>query len=221
LETLPSATTHEWRSASEVDIWGFTWVASRKGNEPWKQFHAVDLVRAGARGKPFWHAEAQAGPLWMQPQVIHRAREDGRITDEKDVRLWNLISCAGGATGILYPRWRPLLDGPLFGAFGAFGMDGSVTPRATMAGRVARWANGNSEICLSLRSMDATYNAIGLTPTSTALSQASSRLSYWSCSATMGSPAGAERGNEAGQKRYNREQQGDDAEGPRISRATP
>jgi beta-galactosidase len=146
LETLPSATTYEWRSASEVDIWGFTWVASRKGNEPWKQFHAVDLVRAGARGKPFWHAEAQAGPLWMQPQVIHRAREDGRITDEKDVRLWNLISCAGGATGILYPRWRPLLDGPLFGAFGAFGMDGSVTPRATMAGRVARWANGNSEI---------------------------------------------------------------------------
>lgn len=146
LETLPSATTNEWRSAPEVDTWGFTWVASRKGSEPWKQFHAVDLVRAGARGKPFWHAEAQAGPLWMQPQVIGRPREDGRITDENDVRLWNLISCAGGATGILYPRWRPLLDGPLFGAFGAFGMDGSVTPRAEMAGQVARWANGHSEI---------------------------------------------------------------------------
>ena len=144
LEALPSAANDEWRSAEEVDTWGFTWVASRKGSEPWKQFHAVDLVRAGARGKPFWHAEAQAGPLWMQPQVIGRPREDGRITDEKDVRLWNLISCAGGATGILYPRWRPLLDGPLFGAFGAFGMDGSVTPRAEMAGQVARWANANA-----------------------------------------------------------------------------
>ena len=54
----------------------------------------------------------------MQPQVINRPREDGRIPDENDVRLWNLVSCAGGATGILYPRWRPLLDGPLFGAFG-------------------------------------------------------------------------------------------------------
>ncbi len=146
LEGLPRAANNEWRSAAQVDVWGFTWVASRKGSEPWKQFHAVDLVRAGARGKPFWHAEAQAGPLWMQPQVTGRPREDGRITDEKDVRLWNMISIAGGATGILYPRWRPLLDGPLFGAFGGFGMDGSVTPRADMAGQVARWANQQTEL---------------------------------------------------------------------------
>jgi beta-galactosidase len=52
----------------------------------------------------------------------------------------------GGATGILYPRWRPLLDGPLFGAFGGFGMDGSITPRADMAGKVARWANANADL---------------------------------------------------------------------------
>lgn len=146
LEGHPTATYDEWRSAADVDVWGFTWVASRKGSEPWKQFHAVDLVRAGSRGKPFWHAEAQAGPLWMQPQVIGRPREDGRITDEKDVRIWNMISIAGGATGILYPRWRPLLDGPLFGAFGAFGMDGSVTARAEMTGKVARWANANPDL---------------------------------------------------------------------------
>ena len=80
--------------SAEVDTWGFTFVASRKGDEPWKQFQAVDLVRGGSRGKPFWHAEAQAGPLWMQPQVIGRPREDGRIADENDVRLWNLVSCA-------------------------------------------------------------------------------------------------------------------------------
>jgi beta-galactosidase len=146
LESLPSSTHNEWRSAALVDTWGLTWIAARKGNELWRQFHALDLVRGGARGKPFWHAEAQAGPLWMQPQVIHRTREDGRIADEKDVRVWNLIDCAGGATGILYPRWRPLLDGPLFGAFGAFGMDGSVTPRAEMAGQVAKWANAQPEI---------------------------------------------------------------------------
>jgi len=146
LEALPSSANNEWRSAAQVDSWGFTWVASRKGSEPWKQFHAVDLVRAGSRGKPFWHAEAQAGPLWMQPQVNGRAREDGRISEAKDVRLWNMVSMCGGATGILYPRWRPLLDGPLFGAFGPMGMDGSVTPRATMCSEVARWANKNPEI---------------------------------------------------------------------------
>lgn len=146
LESLPSATHNEWRSASEVDVWGLTWIAARKGDEPWKQYQALDLVRGGARGKPFWHAEAQAGPLWMQPQVIGRPREDGRIPDPEDVRLWNLVSCAGGVTGILYPRWRPLLDGPLFGAFAPFGMDGSVTPRAEMAGKVARWANEHPDL---------------------------------------------------------------------------
>jgi beta-galactosidase len=149
LESLPSSAHDEWRSSAEVDTWGFTFIASRKGDEPWKQFQAVDLVRGGSRGKPFWHAEAEAGPLWMQPQVIGRPREDGRIPDENDVRLWNLVSCAGGATGILYPRWRPLLDGPLFGAFGAFGMDGSVTPRAEMAGKFARWANAHPEVWAS------------------------------------------------------------------------
>ena len=146
LESLPSSAHNEWRSSAEVDTWGFTFVASRKGDEPWKQFQAVDLVRGGSRGKPFWHAEAEAGPLWMQPQVTGRPREDGRIPDENDVRLWNMVSCAGGATGILYPRWRPLLDGPLFGAFGAFGMDGSVTPRAEMAGKFAHWANAHPAV---------------------------------------------------------------------------
>jgi beta-galactosidase len=146
LDTFPANTHNEWRSAELVDTWGLTWIAARKGDELWKQFQALDLVRGGARGKPFWHAEAQGGPLWMQPQVLRREREDGRIPDEKDVGLWNLISCAGGATGILYPRWRPLLDGPLFGAFGAFSMDGSVTPRAEMTGKVAAWANTHAEL---------------------------------------------------------------------------
>jgi beta-galactosidase len=146
LESLPSSAHDEWRSSAEVDTWGFTFVASRKGDQPWKQYQAVDLVRGGSRGKPFWHAEAEGGPLWMQPQVIHRPRDDGRIPDETDVRLWNLVSCAGGATGILYPRLRPLLDGPLFGAFGPFGMDGSITPRAEMAGKFARWANAHPDV---------------------------------------------------------------------------
>ena len=53
---------------------------------------------------------------------------------------------AAGATGILFTRWRPLLDGPLFGAFGPMGMDGSATPRAEMASKLARWTNAHPEI---------------------------------------------------------------------------
>jgi beta-galactosidase len=136
----------EWRMAADVDTYGYTWVASRHTNEPWMQFQAVDLVRAASQGKPFWHAEATGGPLWMQPQVINRPLEDGRSSDEKDVRVWSLIDMAAGATGILFTRWRPLLDGPLFGAFGPMGMDGSVTPQAEMAGTLARWTNAHGDI---------------------------------------------------------------------------
>ena len=141
LTHLAPSATDDWRAAAEVESYGLTWVACRKGDEPWKQFYAVDLARASARGKPFWHAEAQGGPLWMQPQVIGRPRSDGRIPAAEDVRYWNLQSLMCGATGILYPRWRPLLDGPLFGAFGPYAMDGSRTPRSEMASRIARWAN--------------------------------------------------------------------------------
>ena len=136
----------EWRTAADVDSYGYTWVASRHTNDPWMQFHAVDIVRAGSRGKPFWHAEATGGPLWLQPQVLNRPLEDGRSSDEKDVRVWSLIDMTAGATGILFTRWRPLLDGPLFGAFGPMGMDGSVTPRAEMASTLSKWANSHPDI---------------------------------------------------------------------------
>ena len=138
----------EWRAAAEVESYGFTWIAARRGDEPWKHFQAVDIVRAGCRGKPFWHAEAQAGPLWMQAQVAGRPREDGRIATPEDIRYWNLVSMAGGATGWLCPRWRPLLDGPLFGAFGMYGMDGSRTPRSAMTSRLAAWTNAPEQTAL-------------------------------------------------------------------------
>ncbi len=148
LDNMALGGSDEWTAASHVQVYGFTWVACRRGSEPWKQWHAVDVTRSGARGKPFWHAEAQGGPLWLQPQVVGRPREDARIPDAEDLRLWNMVSFAGGARGILYPRWRPLLDGPLFGAFGPYGMDGKPTPRSEMAGAVARWANdpGNKDL---------------------------------------------------------------------------
>lgn len=140
LANMADCCRDDWRAAAEVDAYGFTWIAARQGDAPWKHWHFVDLIRAASRGKPFWHAEAQAGPLWMQPQVVARPREDGRIATPEDVRLWNMTSFGGGVKGLFYPRWRPLLDGPLFGAFGAYGMDGSRTPRSEMVSTLAKWA---------------------------------------------------------------------------------
>jgi beta-galactosidase len=146
LHNLPGSSTNDWRAAAEVESYGFTWVVARHGNAPWQQFQAVDLVRGAARGKPFWHSEQQGGPLWMQPQVIGHPIEGGRKPDAKDVRVWNMTSFATGVSGLFYVRWRPLLDGPLFGAFGPYGMDGGATPRSEMAATMARWTLAHAEI---------------------------------------------------------------------------
>src|SRR4051794_7720703 len=146
IELLPTASANDWRAAAEVDSYGFTWVNARKGNEPWKQYHAVDMIRAASRGKQFWHSEMQGGPLWMQSEVLNRPLGDARKPDEKDLRVWNMVSMSGGVSGVLYLRYRPLLDGPLFGAFGPFAMDGSSTPRSDMAGKIGRWANANPQL---------------------------------------------------------------------------
>ena len=138
----------DWLAASKVEVYGYTWIQARKGNETWKSFYAVDIVRAASRGKPFWHAERQGGPLWLQPQVIGRDKEDGRVAEPADIRLWCMISFAGGATGNMNLRWRPLLDGPLFGAFGAYGMDGSRTERSEMQRVLAQWANAPEQAAL-------------------------------------------------------------------------
>lgn len=148
LTRMANGGADDWRAAAEVESYGYTWGSSRHGDEPWKQFHAVDLVRAASRGKPFWHAETYAGPLWMQPQVIGKPRNEGRIAGPEDIRYWDMTSFMLGATGMLYLRWRPLLDGPLFGAFGAYGMDGSRTPRSNMVSKVGKWATAPEQAAL-------------------------------------------------------------------------
>lgn len=135
----------DWQSAKNAQVYGATWVQGRKGNEPWKQFCAMDLTRCAAKEKPFWHTEAQGGPLWLQPQLYGRSREDGRIPAPEDIRSWNLISMACGAGGMIYTRHRPLLDGPLFGAFAPYAMDGGRTECSRMASEIAKWANHSNQ----------------------------------------------------------------------------
>jgi beta-galactosidase len=145
LQNMAAGGSDDWLAASNVETYGLTWVVARKGSEPWRQSHAIDLVRAGSRGKPFWHAEMQGGPLWLQPQVVGRTKDDGRVATANDVRLWNLTSLAGGARGILYLRWRSLLDGPLFGAFGLYDTDGLPNSRSEAASQISKWANDESQ----------------------------------------------------------------------------
>jgi beta-galactosidase len=138
----------DWRAAAEVESYGYTWGSSRHGDEPWKQCHAVDLVRASSRGKRYWHAEAYGGPLWLASNVLNKPRNEGRIAAPEDIRYWNMTSFMCGTTGLMFLRWRPLLDGPLFGAFGPYGMDGSRTDRSRMASAVGKWVSAPEQEAL-------------------------------------------------------------------------
>jgi beta-galactosidase len=138
---MASRGADDWLAASKVEIYGLTWVPGRRGFKPWQNFFGPDLTRAAAHEKKWWHAERPGGPLWLQPQVLGHDKEDGRVMEPEDIRLLTMTSFACGATGILNLRYRPLLDGPLFGAFGSYGMDGSRTPRSEMASTLAKWAN--------------------------------------------------------------------------------
>ena len=145
---MPALATDDWRGAEVVESYGVTWGSSRHGDEPWKQMQGMDLIRAASRGKPFWHAEAYGGPLWLQGQVVGKPRDAGRIASPEDIRYWSLVSLMAGATGMMYLRWRPLLNGALFGAFGPYGMDGSRTPRSEMVSQVGRWAQAAEQAAL-------------------------------------------------------------------------
>lgn len=141
IPNMAAGGSDDWLAASKVELYGLTWVPSRRGFKPWQNLFGPDITRAAARGKKWWHAERPGGPLWLQPQVLGRDKEDGRVMDPEDVRTLTMTSFAAGATGVLNLRYRPLLDGPLFGAFGSYGMDGARTPRSDMASKMAKWAN--------------------------------------------------------------------------------
>ncbi len=141
ISNMAAGGSDDWLAASKVETFGLTWVPGRRGFKPWQNFFGPDQTRAAARGKPFWHAERPGGPLWMQPQVVGRDKEDARVMEPEDIRLLTMTSFSAGARGVLNLRYRPLLDGPLFGAFGSYGMDGSRTPRSDMAAELAKWSN--------------------------------------------------------------------------------
>lgn len=141
VKDMASRGSDDWLAASKVDTYGYTFIQGRQGSEPWRNFYPSDLIRGASRGKPFWHAERQGGPLWMQPQVLGRDKDDGRVASPEDIRVWSMSSFAGGAVGMMNLRYRPLLNGPLFGAFGSYGMDGSRTPRSELVSGIAKWAN--------------------------------------------------------------------------------
>jgi beta-galactosidase len=124
------------RSAEYADIFGYTYYYGNRCHP----FLAGDLIRSASRGKEFWRAEAVGNSDWAYRQLGRPSPAHDQTADPENIRLDVMISMACGSSAFQNPRWRPLLDGTLFNAFGWYGMDGSRTARSEMIARLASWA---------------------------------------------------------------------------------
>ncbi len=129
--SMANMLTDDWRNAAEVDVYGLSCFPLWFDYDADETFKVHDLIRGASAGKTFWTAETQAGP--SGEGLTH-----SRTPDPEDIRLWNWISLASGAKGLLYWQWRPELLGPESPGFGLCNLDGSPTPRTEMASSFAR-----------------------------------------------------------------------------------
>lgn len=127
----------DWRAGEIADIFGYTyWYAN-----DCHPLLAGDMIRSASAGKRFWRAEAVGDSNWVDRRVGGRwVGHQDRMSDPANIRLDCMLSLAAGARGYLNPRWRPLLDGPLFDAFGWYGLDGGRTERSEMIRAIGDWA---------------------------------------------------------------------------------
>jgi len=135
---IAPASGDDWRAAELVDIFGYTyWYANNC-----HPLLAGDMIRSASKGKEFWRAEAIGDSDWEGRRASNAPElQKDEMNDPLNIRLDSMISFATGSRGFVNPRWRPLLDGPLFGAYGWYGMDGSRTDRSDMVASLAGWAN--------------------------------------------------------------------------------
>ena len=134
---IVTACGDDWRAAEVADVFGYTYYHGTGCNP----FLAGDLIRSASRGKLFWRAEAVGDSQWSGRRLGSPRPEMDAMSDPENIRLDCLTSMACGATAYQNPRWRPLLDGPLFGSFGWYGMDGSRTARSEIMKGIAQWAH--------------------------------------------------------------------------------
>lgn len=125
----------DFRAADHCEVFGYTHYF---GNG-----HPVllsgDLIRGASQGRPFWRAEAIGGPQWFRRKIGEPRPVMDELNDPAAIRLDALITMATGATAYMNPRWRSLLDGPLFNAFGWYADDGSRTAKSAEIKQLAAW----------------------------------------------------------------------------------
>jgi beta-galactosidase GanA len=115
-----------WRLAEVVETWGLS-------NFPrWSMFPIyegaarLEITRANAGEKPFWMTELQGG---HGSNGLERSRK----MRPRDIRLWNWMSVATGAKGVIYWCYHTEATGYESSGFGLVARDGSATERVLEA----------------------------------------------------------------------------------------
>jgi beta-galactosidase len=126
----------DFRAAENCEIFGYTHYFGN--GQP--ALLSADLIRGAAAGRPVWRAEAVGGPQWLRRKIGEAAPWMDELDHPAAIRLDALITMAGGGSAYLNPRWRPLLAGPLFDAFGWYDNEGGRTAKSEEIRKLAAWA---------------------------------------------------------------------------------
>ncbi len=135
----------DWRYSKDVDIFGYTLYF----NNNCHTMMGADMIRSASGEKEFWRAEAVGDSTWeyRSDKTAYEAGKDTMSVPE-NIRLDAMMSLVTGATGFINPRYRPLVDGHLFHAYGWYGTDGSRTERSEMVSQLASWSNDPNKLSL-------------------------------------------------------------------------
>ena len=131
-----------------------TWSGRGRGGTAPGRRRRTAAPRRGRAGRPgprpsrSGTPRPRPAPLWMQPQVPGRPREDGRIAEPEDVRLWNLSSFAGGATGCSTRAGARCWTAPCSAPSAPTGWTARARRARRWPRRVARWATAPEQAAL-------------------------------------------------------------------------
>lgn len=149
LLTLPTdsqGSPDDWRMARVVDVWGTSLYPKHLGaaetQDPAVRGAMLDAARSScdAAGIPYWLGELQAGHGYVGMFAAPMSPQDARAYG------WQAM--AHGCKGIHWYAWHPMSTGYESAGFGMANLDGTPSPRAEEAGKVARLVAGHAQLFL-------------------------------------------------------------------------
>ena len=143
----------DWLMARSVEVWGTSLYPKHAGARETQHafFRSAMLTSTrsacAANNAPYWLGELQAGHGYVGMLASHMTPEDAR--------QYLVQPLAHGAKGLCFYAWHPMSSGYESAGFGMANLDGSPSPRALVAGRLARQISKDMELFYQAKTMPA------------------------------------------------------------------